>query len=59
MYFPYGGTETDYLRERDPRLGAVIDRLGHIDRELDPDLFTAVTSSIVAQQISNAALATV
>ena len=59
MNFPYGDTETDYLRERDPRLGVVIDRLGHIDRELDPDLFTAVTSSIVAQQISNAVLATV
>jgi len=57
--FEYGAVETDYLRSRDPLLGAVIDRIGRIEREVTPDLFTALVRSIVAQQISNAAAATV
>lgn len=57
--FPYGQAEMDYLRAKDARLGAVIDRLGHVEREMDGDLFSAVCHHIVAQQISNAALATV
>ena len=35
MYFAYGQTETDYLKAKDSRLAAVIDRLGHIDRTVD------------------------
>lgn len=57
-FFPYGQIETDYLRSKDAKLGAVIDRLGHVEREMDGDLFAAVCHHIVAQQISNAALAT-
>jgi len=57
--FPYGVTETSYLSSRDPRLGEVMGRLGHIDRALDTDLSSAVVHHIVSQQISNAALATV
>ena len=30
MYFPYGETETAYLKSRDKKLGAVIEQLGHI-----------------------------
>lgn len=40
MYFAYGQTETDYLKAKDSRLAAVIDRLGHIDRTVDTDLFS-------------------
>ncbi len=59
MLFKYGKTETDYLKAKDKKLGAVIDRLGHIERNVHTDLFSAVVHSIVGQQISNKALATV
>ena len=39
MYFAYGETELAYLRKKDKRLCEVIDRLGHIDRAVDTDLF--------------------
>ena len=58
-YFPYGEAEMDYLRGKDAKLGAVIDALGHVDRKMDGDPFSAVCHHIVAQQISNVALATV
>ena len=38
-YFEYGEKETSYLKSRDKRLGEVIDRVGPIYREVDPDLF--------------------
>ena len=45
VYFAYGETETAYLRRKDPRLGAVIDRVGMIERAVDPDLFSVCRSS--------------
>ena len=59
MFFSYGRAETDYLSARDPVLGAAIDRIGHIDREVFPNLFEALINSIAGQQISGKALATV
>ena len=59
MVFPYGKAETDWLRRRDKRLGAVIDRVGHIDRAVDGDLFSSVVHHIVGQQVSTKAQATV
>ena len=59
MYFEYGETEVQYLRSRDKRIGEVIDRVGMIRREVDPDLFAAVVHHIVGQQISTKAQATV
>lgn len=58
-YFSYSTVETDYLSARDPVLGAAIARIGHIDREVIPNLFTALINSIAGQQISGKALATV
>lgn len=58
-YFSYSAVETEYLSARDPALGAVIARIGHIDREVIPNLFTALINSIAGQQISGKALATV
>ena len=52
MYFAYGQTETDYLKAKDSRLAAVIDRLGHINRTVDTDLFSSVVHHIIGQQIS-------
>lgn len=51
-YFPYGEKEIAYLKSRDRRLGEIIDILGHPERPLDDDLFSAVIHHIVAQKIS-------
>ena len=59
MYFAYGQTETDYLKAKDSRLAAVIDRLGHLDRAVDTDLFSSVVHHIIGQQISTKAQATI
>ena len=59
MFFFYGKDETDYLAARDPVLGEAIGRIGHIDREVFPDLFEALINSIAGQQISGKALQTV
>lgn len=45
MYFEYGEKETDYLKSRDKKLGEAIDRIGHIYRKADPDLFFLCHSS--------------
>jgi DNA-3-methyladenine glycosylase II len=57
--FEYGHFEIDHLRRRDKKLGAAIDRIGVIEREVIPDLFTALIKAIVAQQISSKAARTV
>ena len=57
--FEYGQAETDHLKRRDRRLGSAIDRIGRIEREVNPDLFAALVHSIVSQQISAKAAATV
>ncbi len=59
MFFPYGTAETEYLCSRDKRLGAVIDHVGFIEREVDTDIFASLVKNIAGQQISNAALKTV
>lgn len=59
LLFEYGQTEIGYLKRRDRKLGAAIDRIGMIRREVTPDLFTALVKSIVAQQISSKAADTV
>lgn len=58
-FFKYGDKEIQWLKSRDPVLGAAIDRIGKIRREVIPDLFTAIVNSIVGQQISSKAHATV
>ncbi len=59
MYFNYGETETEYLKTKDKKLGAVIDAVGHINCPIDPDLFYSVVHQIVGQQISIKALDTI
>ena len=59
MYFTYGETELSYLRQKDKRLGEVIDRVGPVRRAVDTDLFSAVVHHIVGQQISTKAQATI
>lgn len=50
--FEYGDKEIKYLKSKDKKLAAVIDRLGHIERKIDSDLFSSVVHHIVGQQIS-------
>ena len=59
MYFQYGEAETAYLSARDERMAEVIAQVGHIEREVDTDLFSAVVHHIVGQQISTKAQATI
>ena len=59
MYFPYGRAEVEYLKGRDNILAAVMDQVGHVDREVDPDLFSSVVHHIIGQQISTKAQATI
>ncbi len=40
--FAYGEKETEYLKKKDKKLAEVIDRVGHVYRKTDPDLFSAV-----------------
>lgn len=58
-FFKYGNNEINYLKKKDKRLGEAIDRIGIIEREVIPDLFTALINSIVGQQISSKAADTV
>ena len=59
MFFQYGEKETEYLKQKDKKLAAVIDRIGKIERAVDTDLFSAVVHHIVGQQISTKAQATI
>ena len=59
LYFEYGEAETEYLKSKDPRLAEVIDRIGHIERAADNNLFTSVIHHIIGQQISTKAQQTV
>lgn len=58
-YFKYGQKELDYLAEKDEILGKAIQSIGRIDREVTPNLFQGLISSIIAQQISSKAADTV
>ena len=57
--FEYGHKEIDYLKRRDKKLGIAIEEIGMIKREITPDPFTALVSSVVSQQISKKAAETV
>ncbi|MCL2092851.1 MAG: DNA-3-methyladenine glycosylase 2 family protein [Treponema sp.] len=59
VYFRYGKKEKEWLAGQDRVLGEAINRIGHIRREVTPDLFSALINSIVGQQISSRAHATV
>lgn len=59
LYFEYGDTELNYLKKKDKILGAVIDQVGYVYREVDADLFSSVVHHIVGQQISTKAQATI
>jgi len=57
--FKYGEKEIEYLKSKDKRLAEVIDRVGHIERSVDSDLFSSVVHHIIGQQISTKAQQTI
>lgn len=59
MYFKYDDQALLYLKSKDQTLGEVIDKIGHIDRGIDTDLFSSVVHHIIGQQISTKAQATI
>lgn len=59
MIFEYGQTEIEHLQRQDKKMSSAIDRLGMIERDVVPDLFSALIKSIVSQQISSKAANTV
>ena len=58
-FFEYGDKEIEHLKYKDKWLGVAIEKIGHIYREVDSDLFSSVVHNIVGQQISSTALKTV
>ncbi len=59
QYFNYGEKEINYLKAADEKMAKLIDRAGHIYRTIKPDLYDALTDSIIGQQISTAAHVTI
>ena len=51
-YFEYGQKEINYLKRKEPILGKEIDRLDKVKRKTKPDVFAALISSIISQQVS-------
>lgn len=58
-FFIYGEKEISFLKAKDKRLGEVIEKVGPIERNVIPDLFSALVHSIVGQQISTKAHSTI
>ena len=58
-FFKYGEKETSFLKNQDTGLGSAIERVGPIQREVNPDLFSSLVRCIVGQQVSAKAAATV
>lgn len=58
-YYEYTEKETEYLKKKDKKLAEEIDRIGIVKREVEPDVFVALISSIISQQISTKAAITV
>mgnify|MGYP002724794829 FL=1 len=59
MYFQYGEKEIEYLKGKDKKLAEVIDKLGHLYRPVNHDLFSSIVYSIIGQQISTKAQLTI
>lgn len=59
LYFEYGEKEIAALKAKDKTLAKIMDELGHIYREVIPDMFMALINSIIGQQISTKAQITI
>lgn len=63
MRFEYTQQEIDYLKKKDKKLGAAIDKIhdtsSMIERFIEPDLFASLVRNIIGQQIATKAAHTV
>lgn len=59
LYFGYGEKEITFLKSKDKALAKVMDEVGHVYREVIPDMFMALVNSIIGQQISTKAQITI
>lgn len=59
MYFTYTDEELLTLKVKDKKLALLIEQCGKISREVEPDPFIALISSIIGQQVSNKAAFTI
>lgn len=57
--FSYGPKEMTFLSETDENMGRLINHYGFLERTVNPDLFSCLVESIVAQQISGKAADTI
>ncbi|MBC7088494.1 MAG: DNA-3-methyladenine glycosylase 2 family protein [Tissierellales bacterium] len=53
MFFSYGNLEKEYLSNADKKMAAIINKYGHIYREVEKDVFKALIKNILSQQISS------
>ena len=51
IYFKYGENEIAYLKSKDSALGKAIDEIGHVYREVIPDMFMALTDDDVCKRL--------
>ena len=54
-YFVYTQEQLDYIKSKDERMATLVDKVGFINRDMKPDLYTAFVDTIVGQQISTSA----
>lgn len=59
LFFQYSEKEIDHLSKKDKKLAQIIQQIGRIERAVTPDVFEALIESIISQQISTKAAATV
>lgn len=58
-YFQYGQKEIVHLKRRYPKLAVISGRIGIVERSVFPDLFTALVTSVIGQQIPTKAHPTI
>ena len=58
-HFNYSDKQKEHLSNNDPLLKEVIEKVGHICREVEPNIFSSLVRSIIGQQISTAAQKTI
>lgn len=59
MNFYYTTEQLNNLKNKDKKLAAYIEKVGLIEREINPNLFEALIDSIISQQISTKAAITI
>lgn len=59
MFFEYGKKELNYLCANEPKFANVIEKIGVIKREMQPDFIKGIVFQIISQQIQTKAANTI